>query len=89
MDNLIKDHYLSGKRGRPTIDIETMLRMYLMQNRSNLSNVKTEDAIYDRYAMKNYMYLDFLHEQESMRHHFYNSAASRKSISPTGKSLLI
>ena len=36
--DLIKVHYPSGKRGRPTRGIETMLRMYLMQNWFNLSD---------------------------------------------------
>ena len=35
---LIASHYPSGKRGRPPIGVETMLRMYLMQNWFNLSN---------------------------------------------------
>ncbi|MBQ9049626.1 MAG: hypothetical protein IJ126_03325 [Lachnospiraceae bacterium] len=37
--DLIKPYYPSGKRGRPTRGIETMLRMYLMQNWFNLSGV--------------------------------------------------
>ena len=61
--DLIKDHYPSGKRGRPTRGIETMLRMYLMQNWFNLSDVGIEDAIYDSYAMRSFMHLDFLNEQ--------------------------
>lgn len=36
--DLIKPYYPSGKRGRPTRGIETMLRMYLMQNWFNLSD---------------------------------------------------
>lgn len=61
--DLIKDYYPSGKRGRPTRGIETMLRMYLMQNWFNLSDVGIEDAIYDSYAMRSFMHLDFLSEQ--------------------------
>lgn len=56
-------HYPSGKRGRPPKDIETMLRMYLMQNWFNLSDEGIEDAIYDSYAMRGFMHLDFLTEQ--------------------------
>ena len=51
--DLIKMHYPSGKRGRPPRGIETMLRMYLMQNWFNLSDAAIEDAIYDSYAMRN------------------------------------
>ena len=61
--SLIREHYPSGKRGRPPRGIETMLRMYLMQNWFNLSDVGIEDAIYDSYAMRNFMHIDFFTEQ--------------------------
>ena len=61
--NIIKPYYPSGKRGRPPKNIETMLRMYLMQNWFNLSDEGIEDAIYDSYAMRSFMHLDFLTEQ--------------------------
>ena len=60
---LIEPYYPSGKRGRPTRGIETMLRMYLMQNWFNLSDAAMEDAIYDSYAMRSFMHLDFYKEQ--------------------------
>ena len=61
--DLIKVHYPSGKRGRPPRGIETMLRMYLMQNWFNLSDAAIEDAIYDSYAMRKFMHIDFFTEQ--------------------------
>jgi len=61
--DLIKDYYPSGKRGRPPRGIETMLRMYLMQNWFNLSDAAIEDAIYDSYAMRSFMHIDFFTEQ--------------------------
>lgn len=61
--SIIKPYYPSGKRGRPPKNIETMLRMYLMQNWFNLSDEGIEDAIYDSYAMRRFMHLDFLTEQ--------------------------
>lgn len=61
--NLIREHYPSGKCGRPPRGIETMLRMYLMQNWFNLSDVGIEDAIYDSYAMRTFMHIDFFTEQ--------------------------
>ena len=61
--SLIRPHYPSGKRGRPPKNIETMLRMYLMQNWFNLSDAAIEDAIYDSYSMRNFMHIDFLTEQ--------------------------
>ena len=60
---MISKHYPSGKRGRPTRGIETMLRMYLMQNWFNLSDEGIEDAIYDSYAMRKFMGINFLDEQ--------------------------
>ena len=48
--SIIKPYYPSGKRGRPPIDIEIMLRMYLLHCWFNLSDEGIEDAIYDSYA---------------------------------------
>ena len=57
---IIRPYYPNGKRGRPTRGIETMLRMYLMQNWFNLSDEGIEDAIYDSYAMRTFMHIDFM-----------------------------
>ena len=57
--DLIRPFYPSGKRGRPVIGIETMLRMYLLQVWFTLSDEGVEDAIYDSYAMRTFMRLDF------------------------------
>ena len=40
-----------------------MLRMYLLQNWFNLSDEAIEDAIYDSYAMRSFMRLDFIENQ--------------------------
>ena len=56
---IIEPHYPSGRRGRPPYPIETMLRMYLLQCWFNLSDEATEDAIYDSFAMRSFMHLDF------------------------------
>ncbi|MBR1693021.1 MAG: IS5 family transposase [Lachnospiraceae bacterium] len=61
--NLIEEYYPSGKRGRPSKGIETMLDMYLMQNWFNLPDTAIEDAIYDSYAMRSFIHIDFLSEQ--------------------------
>jgi len=60
---LIKPHYFDGKRGRPPLGIEKMLRMYLLQIWFNLSDEGVEDAIYDSYAMRKFMGIDFMREQ--------------------------
>lgn len=63
---VIEPHYYTdaqGKRGRKAKPIETMLRMYLLQVWFSLSDEGVEDAIYDSYAMRKFMGLDFAVEQ--------------------------
>lgn len=55
-------YYPSGKRGRPPKGIEKMLRMYLLQCWFNLSDEGVEDAIYDSYAMRKFVGIDFFEE---------------------------
>lgn len=57
---IIRPYYPTGKRGRPPIDLELILRMYLLQVWFNLSDPGTEDAIYDSYAMRKFTGIDFL-----------------------------
>lgn len=52
-----------GKRGRKARPVETMLRMYLLQGWFSLSDEGVEDAIYDSYAMRRFLALDFAVEQ--------------------------
>lgn len=59
---VIAPHYPNGKRGRPPMGIERMLRMYLLQIWFNLSDPATEDAIYDSYAMRKFSGIDFITE---------------------------
>ena len=56
---VIKPYYPKGKRGRPPMGIEKMLRMYLLQIWFNLSDPATEDAVYDSYAMRKFTGIDF------------------------------
>ena len=63
---VIEPHYYvdrPGKRGRKAVPIETMLRMYLLQVWFSLSDEGVEEAIYDSYAMRRFMGLDFAREQ--------------------------
>lgn len=53
--SLIALHYPTEKRGHPPIEIEIMLRMYLLQRWFNLSDEGMENAIYDSYAMRKFM----------------------------------
>jgi IS5 family transposase len=59
----IEPHYPSGRRGRPPLGIEKMLRMYLLQCWFNLSDEGIEEAIYDSYAFRSFMKIDFSTEQ--------------------------
>jgi IS5 family transposase len=59
----ILQHYPKGKRGSPPMGIEKMLRMYLLQCWFSLPDEGLEDAIYDSYAMRTFMGLNFFDEQ--------------------------
>ena len=62
---LVEPYYPGGKRGRPPRGAETMLRMYLLANWFNLSDEGVEDAIYDSYAFRKFMRVDFLGEEQA------------------------
>ena len=59
----IKPVYFNNKTGRPARGIEIMLRMFLLQAWFNLSDEAIEDSIYDSYAMRTFMGIDFTSEQ--------------------------
>ncbi len=56
-------YYPDRTRGRKPLGFEKMLRMYLLQCWFNLSDEGVEDAIYDSYAMRKFMKLNFMTEQ--------------------------
>lgn len=60
---IIRPIYPDGKRGRRPQSIEKMLRMMLLQTWFNLSDEGVEDAIYDSYAMRSFMNINFDDEQ--------------------------
>ena len=60
---LIEPFYYDGARGRKPKPLETMLRMYLLQVWFSLSDEGVEDAVYDSYAMRRFLKLDFAKEQ--------------------------
>lgn len=62
-EEFVRPYYPKGLRGRPPKGIETMLRMYLPQNWFNLSDEGVEDSIYDSYAFRKFMKIDFIGEQ--------------------------
>ena len=60
--SLIKPYYFTNVVGRPARGIETMLRMYLLQSWFNLSDEGVEEAIYDSYAFRWFMNIDFIED---------------------------
>jgi transposase, IS5 family len=52
----------SEGRGRPTIGLERMLRMYVVQNCFGLGDEATEDAIYDSQAIRRFVGVDLSRE---------------------------
>lgn len=61
--DMIRPYYFNNKRGRKPIGIESMLRMYLMQIWFSLSDEGIEHSIYDSYAMRTFMHIDFNEQQ--------------------------
>lgn len=57
--SIVAPYYPKGERGRRPQEIERMLRMVMLQTWFNLSDEGIEDAIYDSYAMKSFMGIDF------------------------------
>lgn len=56
---VIEPHYpKAGRRGRPPIGLERMLRMYFVQQWYGLADEAVEDAIYDSQALRNFMDID-------------------------------
>jgi IS5 family transposase len=56
---VIEPHYpTSGRRGRPPMGVERMLRMYVLQQVLGLSDEGTEDAIYDSQSARAFVGID-------------------------------
>jgi IS5 family transposase len=55
---VIEPHYPKGKRGRPPIGLERMLRIYFLQQWYALADEALEDAIYDSQAMRTFAGID-------------------------------
>lgn len=55
---LIEPHYPRGKRGRPPMGIERMLRVYFLSQWYGLADEALEDAIYDSQAMRSFAGID-------------------------------
>jgi hypothetical protein len=51
---LIEPHYPKAGNGRQPLGLETMLRIYFLQQWFNLSDPAAEDAIYDSESMRRF-----------------------------------
>ena len=57
---LIRPYYSDGKKGRPPMGLELMLRIYFLQQWFNLSDPQAEESIYDRNSFQRFLGLDLL-----------------------------
>ena len=55
---LISPAYPTGGNGRPPRALETMLRIYFLQQWFNLSDPAAEDALYDSVSMRRFVGVD-------------------------------
>jgi IS5 family transposase len=55
---LIAPHYPKGRRGRPPLGVERMLRVYFLQQWYGLADEALEDTIYDSQAMRGFVGVD-------------------------------
>src|SRR5829696_1353668 len=51
-------HYPTGRRGRPPIGLERMLRIYFLQQWYGLADEALEDALYDSQALRGFVGID-------------------------------
>ena len=59
----IDQHYPAGKRGRPPIGLERMLRLYFVQQWYGLADEALEDAVSDSAAIRNFVGIDLGREE--------------------------
>jgi IS5 family transposase len=55
---LIQPHYPNGRRGRPPVGLERMLRIYFLQQWYTLADEALEDALYDSQALRTFAGID-------------------------------
>jgi Transposase and inactivated derivatives, IS5 family len=59
---VVEPHYPKGKRGRPPVGLERMLRVYFVQQWNSLSDEGVEDAITDSQALRAFVGIDLSRE---------------------------
>ncbi|MBB5448148.1 hypothetical protein HDG38_006795 [Paraburkholderia sp. WSM4177] len=78
----IEPYYPKGKRGRPPIGLERMLRIYFLQQWYGLSDEGLEDALYDSIAMRAFAGIDLAVEDVP------DATTSLKFPPPAGRACL-
>ena len=79
---VIEPHYRTrGKRGRPPIGIERMLRMYFVQQGYALADEAVEDPIYDRQALRDFCGSRWRRSRCPMRGPYFGFVIDWKPIS--------
>ncbi len=58
----IEPHYPKGKRGRPPMGLERLLRMYVADQCFSLSDGRIEDSVYDSRAIRSFVGIDLSRE---------------------------
>lgn len=61
---MVKPYYPKGVHGRRPHGIERMLKMFMLRVWFGLSDLGTEEAVYDSYSMKKFMELDFFSNEQ-------------------------
>ena len=59
---VVEPHYPKGKRGRPPVGLERMLRVFFVQQWNGLSDEGVEDAITDSQALRAFVGIDLSRE---------------------------
>ena len=59
---VIEPYYPQGKRGRPPVGLERMLRIYFLQQWYGLADEALEDALYDSQALQRFARIDLAAE---------------------------
>ena len=62
LQSLIEPYYPKGKRGRPPVGLERMLRLYFLQQWFSLSDEAVEDALYDMALFREFVGVDLWEE---------------------------
>jgi IS5 family transposase len=55
---VIAPHYPNGRRGRPPVGLERMMRVYFLQQWYGLADEALEDALYDSQALRGFARID-------------------------------